>query len=263
MKINPRTPPHVSATKLPPHPLARIMSNPRRLTVFMLYLLVAILALALARPAHASPADDMIKAVKFNDVNAVKKLLAKGVDPNLKDDTGIPLIVLGAREKSNEVVELLGADSRTNLEQPDSAGENALMLAALNNDLLLAQWLVAKGAEVNKTGWTPLHYAATSGNDALVKMLIEASAYIDAGSPNGTTPLMMAARGGHITTVKLLLDEGADLRVKNQLGLTAIDFAVKYHQKDIADGLTERLNSMDRRPSPKPATAADAPASGG
>ena len=82
-----------------------------------------------------------------------------------------------------------------------------MMMAALNGDLNFVNLLIAKDAEVNKKGWTPLHYAAANGHDDIVKLLLDHSAYVDAGSPNGTTPLMMAARGGHVSTVKLLLDE--------------------------------------------------------
>ncbi|MCG1042397.1 ankyrin repeat domain-containing protein [Mycetohabitans sp. B8] len=217
--------------------------------------------------AQASPADTMIKAVKFDDVNAVRKLLAGGIDPNLVDAGGMPMLVLAAREKSEKVAALLADQPKTDLEKLDRAGENAMMLAALNGQIGLVKHLIEKGAEVNKSGWTPLHYAATTGQDKIVKLLIDHCAYIDAASPNGTTPLMMAVRGGHITTVKLLLDEGADLTLKNQLGLTAIDFAKQYNQKDIADGLAARLEKIqaqqrhkDSRP---PATADGSPGSAG
>jgi ankyrin repeat protein len=204
-------------------------------------------AAAIAQPAFAAPADSMIKAVKFDDVSAVKKLLSQGVDPNLVDDTGTPLLVIAAREKSDKVGKLLADNPNIDLEKLDPAGENAMMLAALNDDLNFVNILIAKDAEVNKKGWTPLHYAATNGHDDVVKVLLDHSAYIDSGSPNGTTPLMMAARGGHLSTVKLLLDEGADLRVKNQIGLTAVDFAKQYHEKDVAQGLAARLASMQNQ----------------
>ena len=205
---------------------------------------VVLTAAAIAQPVFAAPADSMIKAVKFDDVSAVKKLLAQGVDPNLVDNTGAPLLVIAAREKSDKVGKLLAENPKTDLEKLDSAGENAMMLAALNDDLDFLNMLISKDAEVNKKGWTPLHYAATNGHDDVVKVLLDHSAYIDSGSPNGTTPLMMAARGGHLSTVKLLLDEGADLRVKNQIGMTAVDFANQYHEKDVAEGLAARLASM-------------------
>jgi ankyrin repeat protein len=212
--------------------------------------LVAGFALAtavMAQPALAAPADSMIKAVKFDDVSGVTKLLSQGLDPNLVDDTGTPLLVIAAREKSDKVAQVLIDNPKTDIEKLDPAGENAMMLAALNDDLTLVNMLIAKDAEVNKKGWTPLHYAATNGHDDVVKVLLDHSAYIDAGSPNGTTPLMMAARGGHLSTVKLLLDEGADLRVKNQIGLTAVDFAKQYHEKDVAEGLAARLASMQNQ----------------
>ncbi|WP_430364958.1 ankyrin repeat domain-containing protein [Trinickia sp. NRRL B-1857] len=204
----------------------------RRLMHRLALVCAGVLASA-ALTAHASGLDSLIKAVKFDDVDAVQKALKQGADPNATDPHGMPLIVLAAREKSDKVAKALMADSKTDIEKLDSAGENAMMLAALNGDADLVKALIEKGAEVNKQGWAPLHYAASNGHDDIVKILLDNSAYIDAGSPNGTTPLMMAARGNHLSTVKVLLDGGADSRVKNQLGLTALDFAKRYHAKDV------------------------------
>jgi len=194
-----------------------------------------------AAPAQAASVDSLVKAVKFDDDKGVAKDLANGMDPNATDSYGVPLLVIAAREKSDKVAALLIANPKTNIEAEDRAGENALMLAALNGDLRLAKLLISKDAEVNKKGWTPLHYAATNGHDAVVKLLLDNSAYVDAGSPNGTTPLMMAARGNHLSTVKLLLDNGADLSAKNQLGLTALDFAKHYNAPDATKGLIARM----------------------
>jgi ankyrin repeat protein len=208
---------------------------------------VAIAALG-ALPAQAAPVDTMIKAVKFDDVKEVNKQLANGMDPNLTDNQGMPLLVIAAREKSDKVGAALVANPKTDIEILDKAGENAMMMAALNGDIEFVKLLIAKDAEVNKKGWAPLHYAAANGNDDIVKLLLDHDAYIDTGSPNGTTPLMMAARGGHISTVKLLLDSGADLNVKNQLGLTALDFAKQYKEPDVIEGLTARMQQAQKQP---------------
>ena len=229
-------------------------STRHRLGGLSLALAGGILCAALvAQPASAAPTDSMIKSVKFDDVKGVNKLLAEGMDPNLTDQTGTPLLVIAAREKSDQVAAALIADPKTDIEKLDAAGENAMMLAALNGDLELVKLLISKDAEVNKKGWAPLHYAASNGNDDIVKLLLDHDAYIDAGSPNGTTPLMMASRGGHVSTVKLLLDSGADLNVKNQLGLTALDFAKQYHAKDVEEGLAARLQSTQQAPAAAPA----------
>ena len=78
-------------------------------------------------------------------------------------------------------------------------------------------WAVRKAdrrdADVNKTGWAPLHYAASGGTEQhlrIAALLLENHAYIDAASPNGTIALMMAAQYGSAEMVKLLLDERAD-----------------------------------------------------
>ncbi|WP_341312188.1 ankyrin repeat domain-containing protein [Paraburkholderia sp. IMGN_8] len=207
----------------------------------------AALSSVIASPAQAAPIDSLIKSVKFDDVDGVNKLLAKGMDPNSVDNQGIPLLVLAAREKSDKVGAALIANPKTDIEILDKAGENAMMMAALNGDIDFVKLLIAKDAEVNKKGWAPLHYAAANGHDDIVKLLLDHSAYVDAGSPNGTTPLMMAARGGHVSTVKLLLDNGADLTVKNQIGLTALDFAKTYKEPDVVEGLTARLQQMQKK----------------
>ena len=222
---------------------ARALAPARRLACAAALACAALVAL----PAHAAPIDTLIKAVKFDDVDGVNKLLAKGMDPNSIDNQGMPLLVIAAREKSDKVAAALLANPKTDIEIQDKAGENALMMASLGGDLNLVNLLISKDAEVNKKGWAPLHYAAANGHDDIVKVLLDHSAYVDAGSPNGTTPLMMAARGGHVSTVKLLLDNGADLSVKNQIGMTALDFAKTYKEPDVVEGLTARMQQTQQQ----------------
>lgn len=197
--------------------------------------------------SFAGAYDDFFRAVKIDDAKTVKSLLERGFDPNtiepVRGDTGM---ILALRENAMKVFEaLLNADG-INLEATARNGDNALMIACYQGNLPAVETLLARGAEVNKPGWTPLHYAAAIGNNDIVRMLLDKAAYIDAESPNKTTPLMMAARGGHIMTVKLLHDEGADATLKNELGMTAIDFAEKHNHKDIADGLAYRLKKAGK-----------------
>jgi ankyrin repeat protein len=133
-----------------------------------------------------------------------------------------------------------------NLEAKARNGDTALMIAAYKNNKEAAQALLARNVQVNRPGWTALHYAASAGADDIVRMLLEKHAYIDAESPNKTTPIMMAAWAGHIWTVKLLLDEGADASLKNERGMTAIDFAEVGGHRDIVEGLTYRLRKAGK-----------------
>jgi len=113
-----------------------------------------------------------------------------------------------------------------------------LMLAALRGHLALVERLIERKAHVNKPGWTPLHYAAShSGPNApaMVRLLLEHHAFIDASSPNGTTPLMMATQYGHPTVVKILLEEGADTTMRNEQGQGVLDFAQRGGRKEVID----------------------------
>ena len=52
----------------------------------------------------------------------------------------------------------------TEVESLNKADESPLMAAALDGQLDWCRKLIARGAAVNKTGWAPLHYAATRGH---------------------------------------------------------------------------------------------------
>jgi ankyrin repeat protein len=161
--------------------------------------------------------EDFFKAVQFDNVRVVQGLLQRGFDPNTVNPEGVPALMLAVREPSLKVAELLAAHPDTKTEVRNAKDESVLMLAALKGYLPLVQKLVDNDADVNKTGWTPLHYAASAGQVNIVEYLLEQSAYIDAESPNGTTPLMMAAMYGSPEAVKVLIQAGADLHQKNQL----------------------------------------------
>lgn len=197
--------------------------------------------------ALAGAYQDYFKAVQMDNAADVRSLLRRGFDPNtVEAERGDSGLILALREGAMHVFEVLVNARDINLEIKTRNGDTALMLAAYKANKPAVEALLEKGAEVNQPGWAALHYAAASGNDDIVQLLLDHSAYIDAESPNKTTPIMMAARSGHILTVKLLLDEGADATLKNDAGMTAIDFANKFDHKDIAEGLTHRLKKAGK-----------------
>jgi ankyrin repeat protein len=198
-------------------------------------LAIYLLAAAGFSAAAAGSYEDFFTAIKRDNPNAVMDLLRRGFDPNTLDPKGLHGLFLAVQEPSPKVAEVLIRWPKTNVEFRTPKDESALMLAALRGHTELVKKLIERGGDVNKTGWTPLHYAATSGHVEIIKLLLENHAYIDAESPNGTTPLMMAAHYGTQQAVKLLLDEGADTTLRNQLGMTAIDFAYKANRKDAAE----------------------------
>lgn len=179
--------------------------------------------------------EDYFTAIQRDDAGTVKTLLQRGFDPNTVDPQGRHGLLLAFRASSLKVVDTLLSDPKTKVEVRSEQDESPLMLAAFKGLTEVCEKLIAMDADVNKPGWSALHYAATGGHVAVIRLLLDNHAYIDAASPNGSTPLMMAAMYGSASAVKLLLESGADSGLKNDLGLTAIDFALKVEHKDSVD----------------------------
>ncbi|MFZ6874518.1 ankyrin repeat domain-containing protein [Undibacterium sp. Di27W] len=197
--------------------------------------------------AFADDNDDLIFAVRFDAMDKVTELLQQGMNVNATEASrGETLLMIALRENSKKVFLALLERKDIKLEARARNGDTVLMLASYLGNLPAVKALLAHDAEVNQVGWCALHYAAAGGNKDIVALLLEHSAYIDAESPNKTTPLMMAARSNKELIVSLLLDEGADPHLKNELGLTALDFATELEQKEIATLLKERMQALKK-----------------
>ena len=199
----------------------------------------AALSIAFAAPTHAGAYEDFFKAVSLDDAAAVERLLQRGFDANSVDEAGQGALFLAMREGAFKVAATLLKSPGLKVDQANSAGETALMMAALRGHGEWLPQLVAQGAAIERDGWTPLHYAATGPEPATVAWLLERGARVDSRSPNGTTPLMMAARYGSEASVDLLLRHGADPKLKNQLGIMAADFARLAAREPLAKRLAE------------------------
>ena len=182
--------------------------------------------------SNAGSYDNFIAAVTFDQPATIEKLLARGFDPNTPNEKGIPGLLLAIQSDSPKAAMILAKHPKTNLNSFNQHDESPLMLAAINNQLQLAKVLIERGADVNKAGWTALHYAASKGHRDMMRLLMDHEAYIDSESENGTTPLMMAAYYASPLTVKLLLEEGADPTLVNNANVSALDMALfKDHQQ--------------------------------
>ena len=213
---------------------------------------VIFFALSLNGPVLAQTDEqiaDFAKAAKFNDVSTVRNLVSKGVDPNILDPKGELMLNLAIRDKSSDVIAFLLTNPRTDVDISNKFGETPLMIASIEGNLPVAKALIqGRKAKVDHIGWTPLHYACAKGQIEIAQYLLANGAIVDSLSPGNTTPLMMAVQSGNEVLVKLLLDKGADLQLRNSQGLSAIDIAVIYEKPWIAEGLLSRWQRLYKQP---------------
>ena len=126
------------------------------------------------------------------------------------------------------------------------------LLFALNNPALMTK-LLAAGANVNaqdSVQMTALTRSLTSGgaNPDVARLLIEHGADVNGRDRAGFTPLMRAVMTGSAALVTLMLDKGADVQAGNDFGRTALKLAVRQSPDLVA--LLRQHGATDASPPP-------------
>jgi ankyrin repeat protein len=219
---------------------------------FNIYSMALTLGLCISSVVYSQAddqANDFAKAAKFDDIGTVKALVSKGVSPNTVDSKGNPMLILAIWDKSNNVITYLISNKSTDVDLSNKSGETPLMIASINGNMPVVKSLVEqRQAQINHIGWTPLHYAASRGQMEVAEYLILKGATIDSLSQSNTTPLMMAVISGNESLIKLLLDKGANLKLRNDQGFSAIDIAIIYEKPWIAEALSSRWQKLYKEP---------------
>lgn len=210
------------------------------------FLLLAALAFQPAYAMAATP-DDFFRAVKVDDDRALRRMIAASIDPNLRDARGENGLIVALRDDSMRAFTLLLAHPAIRVDQPAANGNTALMMAAFKGQRQAVVDLIARGAAVNRAGWTPLHYAAAGGHADIAALLLDRQADIDARSPTGTTPLMMAAQEGQQAVVRLLLRRGADTSLLDHNKRTALRIAELADKRAIAGDIAAHIAAPNRQ----------------
>ena len=190
--------------------------------------------------------EGLLGAVEFNDMAALKRLLAvlaqdnkmlqqegqrcgqliKHRDPRVEKQGCDPMSAAILLDRAAMVIALLeGVPPEFKGRELGSILPPLLMCAAFYGATEVAAALIAAGAAidcVNPAGHTTLELAITGGNDKIVRMLIQAGAAADQAFPDGMVPLFVAAAVGHADVIRVLIDEGAKVDRRGEDGRTAL-----------------------------------------
>lgn len=189
--------------------------------------------------ANAADVNDWWFYVKNDFLHQIDPLIKQGVDPNRVSPDGQPTIVEAVRTQAWKTFDALASNPKVNVDAANKQGETALMLLSVLGQTDRARALIDRGAQVNRLGWTPLHYAASRARLDVGRLLISRKAIINAPAPDGTTPLMMAALSKNDAMVTMLIDAGADATTRNLSDLSAADWARSADATKLAVRLDE------------------------
>src|SRR4029079_12248334 len=164
----------------------------------------------------------LTEAAIIGSAPIIDALLKPGAEPIFKTPNGeTPLMAAARSAKVDAARALLAAGAEINAKET-WGGQSAIMWAAAQSQADMVKFLASKDAnlndhgkinqwerkviqeprpkDMNKGGFTPLHYAAREGCAACVQNLLAAGADPDSEDPDRETPLLLALENLHFDT---------------------------------------------------------------
>jgi len=216
----------------------------------------------------------LTEAAIIGSAPIIDALLKAGADPNFKNPNGeTPLMAAARSGKVDAAKALLAAGADINAKET-WGGQSAIMWAAAQSQADMVKFLASKDAnlndhgkinqwerkviqeprpkDMNKGGFTPLHYAAREGCVACVQNLLDAHADPDSEDPDRETPLLLALENLHFDTAAVLVKGGADLDKWDLFGRSPV-----YMAADVSTLPMKGNGAVAVLPSPDKLTAVD------
>ncbi|MER9280707.1 ankyrin repeat domain-containing protein [Mesorhizobium sp. M0522] len=194
----------------------------------------------LERGRYRVPANDsrrsFFDAIAVGDLEGVSRILASGIDVNLREDTlpssgesgakysGRTPLHVAVLERRTEIIQLLikaGSDLNAQAAVGSVSGGwdgfTPLMLAIAVHEITAMDLLMDAGARLDVTdadGWSAIHHASADDDNEILAQLLEGVAdhglqpILESLTKSGDSPLSLASRGKAVENVSFLLALG-------------------------------------------------------
>lgn len=178
-------------------------------------------------------------AIAAGSFNVLKYLIEKGANLNSTSDTGIPPLSQAIIEYNKQAIDMLLASKKIDMYYVwgDMWTGSPLYIACSKANIYALEKMVENGADLNydfsKYNAVPLlhytinykQYIRNEDYKELIAFLILNKIDINKKNSDGQTPLMTALKNGDIDTFNALIAGGADVTLKDNNGLTALNYA--------------------------------------
>jgi len=182
----------------------------------LMFLGMSIWATQVQAAAKMPSVQGVARAIATGDINALKTMLKRSaaVVKTRDYDGRTPLHYCGERPQIPNLYTRWAGKKARSFEQ-----DYEKWLASSKG---MAELLLSYGADVNATDVffrTPLHYAASTGNIEVAKVLLANRADVNAKDRfYSSTALHLAALSGNTSMAKLLIENGAEVNAKDKFG---------------------------------------------
>lgn len=189
-------------------------------------------------------------AVYAGDFDAVKSLVAQGIDINELDKVGFNALHYAVKRQNTQMIEFLikkginvNAASLRNHTTP-------LLLAVFKCNKDIVELLLKHGADVNivnKNSRSPLYIACMTGNKDIVELLLKLGADVNKADCGGGTPLYVATCKGHTDCVRIMLNYNANVDLATYASNNSpILIAAAYGFSEITKLLINETDQLDK-----------------
>lgn len=216
---------------------------------------------ALSTMFSANPTDQLMKAVKNNNVSEVKSLIKQNININYKDVSGDTALIKASTSGYKNIAEALIKSKKADVNIKNKTGKTALTVAVMNDHKDIVKLLLKNKADANikdDRGWTPLMYAANStksNHKEIVKLLLDNKADPNVQNENKKTALVIAVERGDIEVVKKLLNSSllkkvlkktrANIDIPDNKNWTALMVSVAQENIDLTKLLLKNKANPD------------------
>lgn len=170
----------------------------------------------------------LVIAIMKENYEIIYLLLERGVDVNIKTNTGKTALFEAVRNSDVDLIEEL-ISRGANVNEQDRSGETTLMLATQINKLNIIKLLVALGARLDlKDEYDDTAILIVNKFETL-RLLLQLGANPNEKDQHGRTPLIKAVERKRTKYVKLLFDYNTNPNEVDNKQRNALHYAVKSY----------------------------------